>query len=274
MDVINRDLRKAHAVGADTQEWLVVPSERAPLANHGIRLCGVSEARPGFRFVRPGWSAVQVLATCSGRGVALVGREWLPLTPGLAYRTPAIGLHAYQAVVAAPWRVAWVMWSDATALPCSAPEIAATGDADALQAAILGLHREVHGTAQRGVCTAYAALIDHLGRRMAGPEAGPSLRAVWEAVSAHPEQTWTLQRLADLANMSPERLRRRCRRETGRSPMQRVAELRLHFAAALLASTRLTVAAVAERVGYTDAFAFSTAFRRLHGHPPSAQRQG
>lgn len=274
MDLINRDLTEHSQVGADTQEWHVVPSDRAPLADHGIRLCGVSVARPGFRFVRQGSVMVQVLATCSGRGVGLIGREWLPLTPGVTYRTPTTGLHAYQAVVDEPWVVAWVMWNDATAVPSSAPEVASSGDAKALRAAILGLHREVHGTAQPSVCVAYAALIDQLGRRMGGPEAGPSLRAVWEAVSAQPDHTWTLHGLAERAGLSPERLRRRCHRETGRSPMQRVTELRLHHAAAMLASTRLSVAAIAERVGYSDAFAFSTAFRRLHGYPPSAVRAG
>jgi len=45
-------------------------------------------------------------------------------------------------------------------------------------------------------------------------------------------------------------------------------------AAELLRRETLPVAAVARAVGYRQAAQFSKAFRRHHGHPPSAARPG
>jgi AraC-like DNA-binding protein len=45
------------------------------------------------------------------------------------------------------------------------------------------------------------------------------------------------------------------------------------LAADLLLDTDATVAAVAHEVGYENAFAFSAAFKRTHGHSPTAWRQ-
>jgi AraC-like DNA-binding protein len=41
----------------------------------------------------------------------------------------------------------------------------------------------------------------------------------------------------------------------------------------MLAETTATVAAVARRLGYADAFGFSAAFKRIHGMSPSEHRK-
>jgi AraC family transcriptional regulator, regulatory protein of adaptative response / methylphosphotriester-DNA alkyltransferase methyltransferase len=54
-----------------------------------------------------------------------------------------------------------------------------------------------------------------------------------------------------------------------RAELQRV---RMARAALLLRHERLPIASVARAVGYRQAAQFSKAFRRHHGHPPSALR--
>lgn len=66
--------------------------------------------------------------------------------------------------------------------------------------------------------------------------------------------------------------RRLCLWQLGRSPMQQVTSLRLHRAADLLASTRMKVEEVSQTVGYENAFAFSTAFKKWVGWSPSDYR--
>ena len=46
----------------------------------------------------------------------------------------------------------------------------------------------------------------------------------------------------------------------------------MHLAEDLLATTNLTVGAIASRVGYDAEEAFSRAFRRAHGKPPAHWR--
>ncbi|MEU8708209.1 AraC family transcriptional regulator [Streptomyces sp. NPDC048565] len=99
--------------------------------------------------------------------------------------------------------------------------------------------------------------------------AGPALRAIHED-PAHP---WTTAELASLAGVSRTTLAKRFTELVGNGPVAYLTEWRMTLAADLLTRPELTVAAVARRVGYADAFGFSTAFKRLRGESPSTYRQ-
>ena len=58
------------------------------------------------------------------------------------------------------------------------------------------------------------------------------------------------------------------------APIRYLSAWRMHVAGDLLHSTTLGVAAVARRVGYDSEEAFSRAFKRATGQPPSAARSG
>jgi AraC-like DNA-binding protein len=60
----------------------------------------------------------------------------------------------------------------------------------------------------------------------------------------------------------------------GVPPMQYLARWRMQLAASLLSSTNVSLAEVAERIGYGSEAALSRAFKRLVGVAPSAWRQG
>ncbi|WP_435832367.1 helix-turn-helix domain-containing protein [Nonomuraea rubra] len=55
----------------------------------------------------------------------------------------------------------------------------------------------------------------------------------------------------------------------GQPPLAYLAEWWMTIAADLLRTPGTTVTAVARRFGYADGFAFSNAFKRLRGMPPS-----
>lgn len=98
---------------------------------------------------------------------------------------------------------------------------------------------------------------------------GAALRALHEA----PERSWTLAALARRSGTSRTGLATRFAEVMGEPPLSYLTGWRMAMAADLLAETALTVAAVARRVGYADAFGFSTAFKRVHGTSPSAYRR-
>ncbi|MFD5873126.1 AraC family transcriptional regulator [Streptomyces sp. NPDC060322] len=99
--------------------------------------------------------------------------------------------------------------------------------------------------------------------------AGPALRAIHED-PAHP---WTTAELAGRAGVSRTTLAKRFTELVGDGPVAYLTEWRMTLAADLLTRPELTVAAVARRVGYADAFGFSAAFKRVRGESPSAYRQ-
>ncbi|MER6913527.1 AraC family transcriptional regulator [Streptomyces sp. NPDC000594] len=99
---------------------------------------------------------------------------------------------------------------------------------------------------------------------------GPALRALHAA----PERPWTLAALAAEAGASRTTLAERFARLVGRPPLTYLTDWRMALAADLLSGSTTTIATVARRVGYADAFGFSSAFKRVHGTSPSAYRAG
>ena len=78
--------------------------------------------------------------------------------------------------------------------------------------------------------------------------------------------------MARRAHCSGEHLRRLCRKQLGRSPMQHVTYLRFRHAANLLTETDLKLEAIAAEIGYANAFVFSNSFKKWTGRRPSDYR--
>jgi AraC-like DNA-binding protein len=102
----------------------------------------------------------------------------------------------------------------------------------------------------------------------------PVLAPAMKAIHTAPERKWTVADLAAEASVSRSLLDGRFRDVLGLSPMRYVNEWRMRVAQDLLATTEVTVAAIARRVGYDSEEAFSRAFKRAHGQSPSPWRAG
>jgi AraC family transcriptional regulator, regulatory protein of adaptative response / methylphosphotriester-DNA alkyltransferase methyltransferase len=86
-----------------------------------------------------------------------------------------------------------------------------------------------------------------------------------------PDENLTLAAVAHSIATSRRQLQR-VFAEQGTSFRRELQRVRMAHAARLLSQETLPVAAVARAVGYRQAAQFSKAFRRHHGHPPSAAR--
>ena len=100
------------------------------------------------------------------------------------------------------------------------------------------------------------------------PIVGRALRLMYH----HPAERWTVASLAAESGVSPAALARRFTDLVGEPPMAFLTEWRLSLAADLLRDPDQTLAAVAQRVGYSGAFALSTAFKRSRGISPREHR--
>lgn len=107
-------------------------------------------------------------------------------------------------------------------------------------------------------------------RAMGDPVVGHALRLL-QNEPAHP---WTVAALAERTGVSRAGLARRFTELVGEPPMAYLTGWRLAVAADLLRETDATVEAVARKVGYSQAFAFSTAFKRVRGVGPQDYRNG
>ncbi len=102
----------------------------------------------------------------------------------------------------------------------------------------------------------------------------PVLAPAMGLIHAGPEHKWTVAELAGRCNVSVSLLDERFRAVLGMPPIRYLTSWRMHLAQDLLSSTTLGVATVARRVGYESEEAFSRAFKRKHGVPPSQWRDG
>jgi AraC-like DNA-binding protein len=270
------ELRETHQIGANTREWMVGMDTCPQLALQHIRLTGISDAKYGFSFVRQKPDISQILACVSGWGEVLVGGAWQPCRAGEAYLTPAGRLHAYRAVPDHDWGVCWISYDERAGKPLSvtaSEPVLAAYDPRPLRDAIQGLYRECVGPNDPAVMHHWTSLIHLLGLRAVRPySTDERLWRLWEKVDADLGHHWILGELAGIAGMSGEHLRRLCQRQLGRSPLEHVTWLRMRRAASLLTASERRIDAIAAAVGYENAFAFSTAFKRHMKRTPTAYR--
>jgi AraC family transcriptional regulator of adaptative response / methylphosphotriester-DNA alkyltransferase methyltransferase len=120
-----------------------------------------------------------------------------------------------------------------------------------------------------------AALVGGHRQRMATPGRRATLLA--EATVAierrHPEPALGLDDVAREIATSSRQLQRVFAELAGSAFRDELAAVRMQHGAALLLTTDLPVAAIADRVGYRQAAQFAKAFRRHHGISPSGLRR-
>ncbi len=104
------------------------------------------------------------------------------------------------------------------------------------------------------------------------PPFDPLVARLIDELTARITDPIDLPSLARRAGCSAQHLNRLFRRALGLTPLQCLAHLRLERAAALLREGKLTVAAVAGRVGIPDPYYFSRVFRAAYGSSPSEYR--
>ncbi|MGV0820572.1 AraC family transcriptional regulator [Martelella sp. AMO21009] len=105
-------------------------------------------------------------------------------------------------------------------------------------------------------------------RGLADPRIAAALRAMHGAV----DQAWTVPDLARVAGMSRSAFFDRFARTLGTRPMEYLAAWRMSLAKDLLRSGGHTLDEVAQKIGYSSASTFSTAFSRQVGSPPGRFR--
>lgn len=100
----------------------------------------------------------------------------------------------------------------------------------------------------------------------------PQIGRALAALHRRPGHRWSVETLAEVASTSRSIFAERFAAVVGMSPVRYLARWRMRLATLWLRDPRLTVAEVASRLGYDSEAAFSRAYKRLLGVPPSAVR--
>jgi AraC-like DNA-binding protein len=266
---MNKNLRDTLIIGDATKERMTAVPERR------VTLTGISETQAPYRIIRTCPDFGQVLVCTGGEGMVWREGSWQKCTKGMVLLTPPSHTSAYYTALDSVWEIAWVHLIAEIEMPWPDDVLMVKADTEPFCNVILGLYRESIGAADTAHLLVWSELLLLEARRLLrGNGSQPDrLRSIWEAVEQNLTYPWTSNDLAQRAFLSEGQLRVVCQQATGRSTMEQVTFLRMRRAAALLISANYTIQQVAEAVGYTNPYAFSTAFKRVIGMPPSQYRR-
>jgi len=261
---------------SDLRGWMQNGPICPLLSQHHISHCGIMDAKPPFEIVRTNQSGTFMLACLDGEGVILADGVWKRIRAGQACLLPPFVMNALKCLPGKPWSFAWVRYREARETrPIVSAISPVTGNFNnaPLKAAIEGLHAEASSDNGASALHHWSELVHHYVLHFAQPHTSDDrLWRVWQRVETDLARSWTLDELADIACMSGEHLRRLCRKELGRSPMQHLTHLRLQRARHLLSVTDDKVEVIARAVGFESAFTFSNTFNKWIGWRPSEFR--
>ena len=261
---------------SDLRGWMQDGPVCALLGQHHISHCGIMKAVPPFEIVRTNQSGTFMLACLEGEGVILADGQWKRIRAGQACLLPPFVMNALKCLPGKPWSFAWVRYREARETrPILSSISPVTGNFEnaPLKAAIEGLHAESVSESGPSALHHWSELVHHYVLRFAQPHTTDDrLWRVWQRVETDLARPWSLEELAAIACLSGEHLRRLCRKDLGRSPMQHLTHLRLQRARHLLSITDDKVEVIARAVGFESAFTFSNTFYKWIGWRPSEFR--
>jgi AraC-like DNA-binding protein len=276
MVAMQMDLREIQIIGRRTREWIVHQRDCRALAALGIQYVGVTHAAADFSFCRLNPRIAVIFGIYEGSGRVWTAGRWQPCGANGIYLAPVGTPHAYHALKGRDWRLAWVAYEERRGRSILRESQARVGKGSAitLRDVVMGLYREAHGLGEASALHHWAELVDLSARRLAHErQIDERLTELWDGIDADLGHPWNLAALAARAHVGAEHLRFLCQRDFGRSPMEHLTWLRMKRAAAQFERTNRKVSDVAEELGYQNAFAFSTAFKRVMGVSPQAFSQ-
>ena len=101
----------------------------------------------------------------------------------------------------------------------------------------------------------------------------PVVGKVLRLIHGEPARDWTIENLARETGLSRSALAERFTRLVQQPPMQYLARWRMQLAARALERPSMSIADVAEEVGYQSEAAFNRAFKKYVGEPPGVWRK-
>lgn len=103
--------------------------------------------------------------------------------------------------------------------------------------------------------------------------ADPKVCAAMSLVHEDSGRAWSVATLAAKVGISPSRFAARFKEATGRTVISYVSLWRMHVATRMLRNDSCHLSDIAEAVGYESFPAFSRAFKKIVGVPPSSWRK-
>ncbi|MFC4994029.1 AraC family transcriptional regulator [Rubritalea tangerina] len=262
---------------SDSREWLEEAPVCQALGKYNILHAAVIKAGEGLKVSRVEQSGTFMMACLEGEGQVLADGRWQTIRVGQACLLPPFVTNAFKKIEGKPWRFCWVRYiesKESNPIVSEISPVVGSFHGWSLARAIQGLIEETESVGGQAATHHWIELMHGYVMSFAQPHQSDNrLWKLWNVVEQNLEQDWTLQSLSQLACLSEEHLRRLCKKQLGRSPVQHLTFLRMQKACSLLATTEDKIEVIAKAVGYRSAFHFSNVFSKWVGCRPSEHRK-
>ena len=260
---------------ADDQRYAHFPFSDI-LTHYRIAHAGVLTTKDPYELTRVHQNGSCIVATLDGEGKVFVDGQWISIPKGHACLLPPFAYNSIRSIKNTTWTFTWVKYLEDEG---SHPVVTALSpvygkyNANAMQHAIMGLHHNMTSVQNKGTETLWVELIHKHVLMFSKPKVEDErLWQVWTEVQRDLTHPWSVQELADKANISTEHLRRLCHKQFGRSAKQQLEHLKMRQARILLSDQQLKIETIAHRLGYPETASFSNAFKNYMGFRPSEMR--
>jgi AraC-like DNA-binding protein len=253
-----------------------------PLRELRVVMCGISDLRGRYQVDRNDYPYHVVIFTLEGSGMLSFGDSKRKLVRGDLLVAPS-GARFFYELAGPRWQILWFHLdrADRWRTLGSTCRVQRSHLFERLQRALLALLLETHDRdpdAQRAA-RIYSELLALDLKREIEPGIDPAQREVrarfallWDEVNAGLGRAWTVNDLARRFGASVAHFHRLCLEHGGLSPKQMVFRLRMLRAEEILRNTNYALKSIAPTIGYVNAFAFSSAFKRHAGTSPKEYR--
>ncbi|MBU4199741.1 MAG: AraC family transcriptional regulator [Verrucomicrobia bacterium] len=278
---MNNHIREIHIIGLRCRERFLPLLKDGPLRQAGVLLAGVSDLKGKYVISRSTPGFCLVLGTLAGQARLFTPQKKCRLTPLNLLVAPAGSHYRYELVGGKLWRIVWFHLA-----PSAHPEwfkhlkgltVVPSFEIQHLEREALDLvdeneRRQFMAFQARQAKEEYLTVqLQRIFLTISGsaPRSYDTvLCEIWRKVMDQPARKWSLRELADIAGYSAGHLNRLCRCQYGHAAIKHLTELKMQYACNLLSQGILKVQTVAEKCGYQNEFAFSTAFKRHFNVPP------
>ncbi|MEH6650365.1 MAG: helix-turn-helix domain-containing protein [Motiliproteus sp.] len=284
MNINNKNWPQIYTIGDECIERFINSRDAdSPLENHDIIAAGLSDLKGNYDLSRR-FDAHIVNFTVGGMGRLITPDYQRIMGPGDLMLIPA-GSPARYHLHGDSWKTMWFDLADVERWSWLRDQGVTTHKAkniDALYAAMDALYHETHSHEQESRALANLLLeqVDIYLKRELEFEVDDyekhikdRLTNLFEVVKRQLQHPWNVDKLAEIATVSPSHLYTLCREHLGINPMKQVTQLRMQRARMLLYQTNASVAQIAGMVGYQNQFNFSSAFKKHSGSSPTNYRK-
>ncbi|RMD78835.1 MAG: AraC family transcriptional regulator [Lentisphaerae bacterium] len=290
MSEINKKIRKIHNIPKRCKEQYLPVETRAgvPLKEAGLHYAGLSELVQGYCIGRPHpFPNHMVIFTRNGLGRLITEKREYLLRSGDLLVVSAGYRYLFE-VAGSEWEITWCYLQPLPRWQFIGQRgiiLEPTTLEPAVRCAMKAYIRDVRSlldataTLQARLIVKYIelALRPSFQHKLRPADAQSSLKEqmelLWHKVRETPSAPWSLEMLAKEMKMSIETFQRHVKRLYGTTAWQRVIQLRMDHARYLLRYNDYPLDVIAEKVGYRDAYIFSTAFQRCVGVSPGRYRR-